>query len=186
MTREGSDARYPPEKRRAEGDRHFAENGARNAPAQRSFDAVDQLDDLDLAGENRVERAVSALMNGEFSGTEMQVGGRLRETLEFGNSERREQRNRPDVVNRQHGFIESRKMEQTAVMDYIFYLSSLTPNWVYLLSRQIIDTVVKLFSSDQFRSPLSWRVLLFVPDQCLRFSSEFRCHSRINAACGVP
>ena len=91
---------------RAEGDRHFAEDGARNAPAQRSLDAVEQLDDLDLAGEHRVERAVSALVNGEFSGTEMQVGGGLRETLELGNGERREQRNGPDVVNGQHGSVE--------------------------------------------------------------------------------
>ena len=39
----------------------------------------------------------------------MQVGGCLRETLKFGHCERREQRNCPDVVNRQHGSVESKK-----------------------------------------------------------------------------
>ena len=86
-----------------EGDRHFAEDGAGNAPAQRAFDTVVTLDDLDLAGENRVERALTTFMNGEFAGTEMQVGGGFRETFEIRNSERREQRNGADVVNRQHG-----------------------------------------------------------------------------------
>jgi hypothetical protein len=78
---------------RAEGDRHFAEDGAWNAPAQRSFDAVEKLDDLDLAGKYRVQRAVTTFMHGEFSGTEVQVGGGLRESLEFGHGECREQRN---------------------------------------------------------------------------------------------
>src|SRR4029078_7100906 len=91
---------------RAEGDRHFAEDGARKAPAQRSFDAVEQLDDLELPRENRVERAVPALGNGEFSDAEMQIGGGFREALELGNAERREQRNGPDVVNGQHGSVE--------------------------------------------------------------------------------
>src|ERR687894_316587 len=35
----------------------------------------------------------------------MQVCGGLREKLEFGHRERREQRNCPDVVNRQHGSV---------------------------------------------------------------------------------
>jgi len=39
----------------------------------------------------------------------MQVGGCLRETFEFGRCERREQRNCPDIVNRQHGSVESKK-----------------------------------------------------------------------------
>ena len=79
---------------------HFAENRARNAPAQRSFDPVNHLDDLDPASENRKERAVSPLMNGELSGTQMQVGGCPREQLEFGHCERREQRDCSDIVNR--------------------------------------------------------------------------------------
>ena len=73
-----------------------------SAPAQRSLDAVDQLDDLDLAGENRVERAFAALMNGEFPGGEMKVGRRLRQSLELGRWETREQRNRSYVIRRQH------------------------------------------------------------------------------------
>jgi hypothetical protein len=78
---------------------------SRNAPAERTFDAVDPLDDLHLSSENRVERAVSTLRNGEFSGAQVQVGGRRRKTLKFGRCERREQRNRLHVVNRQHGVI---------------------------------------------------------------------------------
>ena len=55
------------------------------APAQRALDAVDQLDDLHLAGENREQRALlPALMHGVFPGTEVHVGRRLREPLEFG------------------------------------------------------------------------------------------------------
>ena len=37
----------------------------------------------------------------------MQVCGRLRETFQFADRKCREQRNRPDVVNRQHDFVES-------------------------------------------------------------------------------
>src|SRR4029434_6465520 len=44
-------------------------------------------------------------MNGEFSGAEMQIGGGCSETFKFGNTERREQRNGPDVVNCQHGSV---------------------------------------------------------------------------------
>jgi hypothetical protein len=54
-------------------------------------------------------------MNGEFSGTEMQIGGGFRETLKFGNRERREQWDGPDVVNGQHGSVDSRVREQTAI-----------------------------------------------------------------------
>ena len=72
-------------KHRAEGDRYLAEDGTRDAPTQRSFDAVEKFDDFDLAVENCVERAISTFGNGEFSGTEMQIGGGFGETLEFGN-----------------------------------------------------------------------------------------------------
>jgi sulfur dioxygenase len=64
---------------------------------------LDQFDDLDLARENREQSALSPLMNGEFSGTEVHVGGRLGETFEIGRRERRKQRDCPDFVNRQHG-----------------------------------------------------------------------------------
>jgi hypothetical protein len=86
------------------GDRYFAENGARKAPAQCSLDTVEQLDDLDPAAQNRVERALATFSNDEFSGTEMQIGGGVRETLELRNGERREQRYGADVVNGQHGW----------------------------------------------------------------------------------
>jgi hypothetical protein len=45
-------------------------------------------------------------MNGEFSGTEVDVGGRLSETFEVPLRERRKQRDCPDFVNRQHGSLE--------------------------------------------------------------------------------
>ena len=43
------------------------------------------------------------------------AGGDTPDVLEFGNSERREQRNGPDVVNCQHGWVDGRKREQTAM-----------------------------------------------------------------------
>ncbi len=92
-----------------ERDGHLAENGARRTPAERSFDAIEQLDHLDLAAQDRVERPVSTFMHGKFPGAQMQVSGRFREALELGNSKRREQRNGPDVVNGQHGSVENRK-----------------------------------------------------------------------------
>ena len=61
------------------------------------------LDDLDLARQDREQRALAALVNGEFSGAEVQVGGRSRETLQLAVRERREQRDRANVVDRQHG-----------------------------------------------------------------------------------
>jgi hypothetical protein len=48
-------------------------------------------------------------MGGVFPDTEVQVGGRPREALEFRRRESREQRNCPDVVNGQHGSVKSRQ-----------------------------------------------------------------------------
>ena len=41
MTRDGSDRPIAAGKRRAKRDRHFAENGAGKAPAERALDAVE-------------------------------------------------------------------------------------------------------------------------------------------------
>ena len=120
--------------RRTEGDRHLAENLPRHAPAQRPFDAVDQLDDLDLAGEDRVERAVPALGNGEFSGAQVQVGGRPREALEFDLREPREQRNLSDVVSSQHGSVSSELLCAAShdVVSIALYLLRRIPQMGYL------------------------------------------------------
>jgi hypothetical protein len=48
-------------------------------------------------------------MRGVFAGTEVQIGRCLREALEFGQSESREQRNCPDVVNGQHDSAKGRR-----------------------------------------------------------------------------
>ena len=64
--------------------RHLAENSAGQAPAERALDPVKGLDDLDLAAQDGKQRALSALGNGEFSGTEAEVGGRACEALQFG------------------------------------------------------------------------------------------------------
>ena len=60
------------------------------------------LDDLDLAGEHGEERALSALVDGEFSGAEVQVGGGAGQPLDFGRRQVGEQRNRRYVGSRQH------------------------------------------------------------------------------------
>ena len=52
-----------PWKRRAKGNRHLTKNGARDAPAEPAFDPVDRFDDLDLAGENSKERALSPFVD---------------------------------------------------------------------------------------------------------------------------
>jgi hypothetical protein len=65
---------------------HFAENGTRDTPTEPALDPVNQLDDFDLARENSKQRARSSLMNGPFTGFEMQVGRRLRETVKLGSA----------------------------------------------------------------------------------------------------
>jgi len=90
-------------KRRAEGKRHLAEDRARDAPAEPALDPVERLDDLDLAGEHDEERALATFVNGEFSRTEVEVGGGPGEALQIDCRKRRKQGDRRDVVNRQHG-----------------------------------------------------------------------------------
>ena len=89
-------------KRRPEGNRHLAEDRARKPTAEPAFDPVDRLHDLDLAGEDGKQRALSAFGNGELSRTEVEVGGRARESFQLGGRQSGEQRNRRDVVDRQH------------------------------------------------------------------------------------
>ena len=90
--------------RRADGDRDLAEDRTGDAPAQGALNPVEQLDDLHLAREDREQRTVPvALVHGVFPGTEVDVGRRLRQQLELGRPERREQRDSPYLVNCQHG-----------------------------------------------------------------------------------
>ncbi len=62
MTRDGSAARKPTGKTRAERDRHLAEEVARVALADDALDPVDELDRLDPALEHREERPLVALV----------------------------------------------------------------------------------------------------------------------------
>jgi hypothetical protein len=73
-----------PRKRSAKGDRHLAENGPRHPPAERALDPVECLDDFDLAREYSKERALSALMDCKFAGTQLNIGRYPRQTLQFG------------------------------------------------------------------------------------------------------
>ncbi len=74
-----------------------------SAPAERALDPVDDLDDLDLAGQNGKERGLSALVNSELPRSEMDVRGSAGETLPVGRRKRRKQRDRRDILNGQHG-----------------------------------------------------------------------------------
>jgi hypothetical protein len=57
-----------PGERRSQRERQFAKYGARYAPTQGAFDAVDQFDDLDFAGDDSVQRTFSTFVQGEFAG----------------------------------------------------------------------------------------------------------------------
>lgn len=70
-------------KRRAKGERHLAENAARQAPAEPAFHAVDRLVNLDLAREYAEQRPFAAFGHGDFAGREMDVGRGLRDAREF-------------------------------------------------------------------------------------------------------
>jgi hypothetical protein len=59
ITREGSGA-IAARKRRAEGKRNLAKYRARDTPAEPSFDAVDRLNDFDLAREDGVKCALAS------------------------------------------------------------------------------------------------------------------------------
>ena len=89
-------------KRRPEGHRHLAEDRARKPQAEPAFDPVDRLHDLDLAGEHGKQRALAAFGNRELARTEVEVGGRARESFQLGGRQPGEQGNRRDVLDRQH------------------------------------------------------------------------------------
>lgn len=59
---------------RGEGRRHLPENRAGQSPAQRALDTSEALDHLDLAGQHRVQRALSALVHRVLAGVEADDG----------------------------------------------------------------------------------------------------------------
>jgi hypothetical protein len=95
-------------------ERHFAEYGAGNAPAQGAFDPIDEFHDLDFAGDDGVQRPFSTFMHGEFSGSQMQVGGNQCETPEVDLRERRKQWNRAQLIHGQHDAIRRRALSFTS------------------------------------------------------------------------
>jgi pimeloyl-ACP methyl ester carboxylesterase len=61
--------------------------------------------DLDLAGKDSKQRALSAFGNGELSGTEVEVRGRASESFQLGGRQSGKQRNCRDVVDRQQDVV---------------------------------------------------------------------------------
>jgi hypothetical protein len=98
------DGAISPRKRRAKGKRHLTKDRARDSPAEPTFDPVERLDDLDLACEHDKERALSAFVDSEFSRTKVEVGGCPGEALQIDRRKSRKQRDRHNVVDRQHSF----------------------------------------------------------------------------------
>ena len=88
---------------RPERDRHLAEEVADLALADYARDAVDELDRLDLAVEHREERAIGTLVGGVLARSERDVRRRAREPLPIRVGEPGEDRDRPDLLPRDHG-----------------------------------------------------------------------------------
>ena len=92
-----------PGKRCPEGDGYLAEDGARKPPPDVLLPALHPLGDLNLPGNHREERPLLALVHRVLAGAQMDIGGGLRDPLAVGVNEAGEQRDRGDVVGRQHG-----------------------------------------------------------------------------------
>jgi hypothetical protein len=89
-------------------ERHFAEYGAGNAPAQGTFDPIDEFHDLDFAGDDGVQRPFSTFMHGEFSGIPDASRRQPSETPEVDLREHRKQWNRAHLIHGQHDAIRRR------------------------------------------------------------------------------
>ena len=76
----------------AEDQRYLAVHHTGAAFADLALDPVDQLDDLDPAGDDDEEGGVLALMHGVLARLEADVGGLTCDLVELGRRERREQR----------------------------------------------------------------------------------------------
>jgi hypothetical protein len=70
-------------KRGPEGNRHLTEDRAGKPKAEPALDPIDRLHDLDLAGEDGEQRALSAFGDGELSGTEVEVRGGASESFQL-------------------------------------------------------------------------------------------------------
>ena len=88
--------------RRAQRDRHLAEDRARHTLAEHPLDSVDDLDDLDVALEHDEERALLAFVHRVLTGGESDISARPREPLAVGCRERREQRDVCDLFACDH------------------------------------------------------------------------------------
>jgi hypothetical protein len=88
--------------RRAERDRHLAEDVARGARADHSLDPVDELDRVDRSAEHREERVLAAFGDGPLTRQETDVGRRARDPLPRGGAEVGEHLDVPHLLRRHH------------------------------------------------------------------------------------
>ena len=92
------------DERPAEGERNFAEDLARGAPADRALDAIDPLGYLDLARDHRKEGTLFAFVNRILARGELHVRGSLRKVLELDDRQLREDRYARKFFDGQHHF----------------------------------------------------------------------------------
>jgi hypothetical protein len=68
---------------------------------------VEMLDDLELAGQHRVERPLAALVHGVLAGMEPDVGGGAHQPVDVNVGQAREQRDGANFVRCQHRSVNS-------------------------------------------------------------------------------
>jgi hypothetical protein len=83
--------------------RDLAEDLAGRAPADRLLDAVELLRHLDLAGDDGEQRALLALVDHVLAGGEVDVGRPLRQLIQLGGGQGREDRDARQLFDGQHG-----------------------------------------------------------------------------------
>jgi hypothetical protein len=88
---------------RPQRDRHLAEDVADRALADDARDSIDELDRLDPALEHREERAFASLVGRVLPGCESDVRRRAGEPLPIRLGQGGEDRDRPDLLRRDHG-----------------------------------------------------------------------------------
>jgi hypothetical protein len=93
----------PDREHRPERERDLPEDVARVALPEDALDAVDELDRLDPAFQHGEERTVGALVGGELARLEVDVGGGSADALALALLQRREDRDRADLLRRHHG-----------------------------------------------------------------------------------
>ena len=100
-------------KRCPECDRHLAEELALGAAADDTLHPVDERDGLQTPLEHGEQRALVALMDGEFPWQQPDVGRDPGEPLALDQAELREDRDLGDLLGRQHSGTRSRVMERS-------------------------------------------------------------------------